>query len=680
MSKLNGPVVLIAACLFFASPLAAQTVTEKPPAVSETIVVTATRSERSIGDVPVSVTVLEEQDIAEAPALAVDDLLRTIPGVQMPLSTSTNTFFGAETFSMRGVGGSRALALLDGIPIHEPYYGTVLWQTVPLDMVRKIEVVRGANASLFGNFALGGTVHLLTQPVTGDDVRVDASYGTASTQHQSVTVDHLFNESVGVRVGHYRFNTDGVLRIVTPGAVDVPAWNDTDLTTARADLQFGERTNGFFKASLARTNLSAGTALSNTEFETIDTAASIHHTVSTRGVLSATLFRKDETLGITTTTIAAGRATEFPSALSDIPVTDMGGSVEWLGAGSGTFSLVSFGVDVHDIAANEHRTSLNRNGVVTLQDEVSGHQQFAGFFGEVSWRPSHRLEVLTSARIDHFVNRGENTVRGGATTDYPSTTTTQFDPRVSFRFETTSRSALRGAVYRAFRAPTLRELYRNAQTPTGNAIANPNLGPETLIGADVGFEWATARIRTELNLYRNDIDDMLTRVRVSGPPPVSQTQNVGTARSQGVEAMLDVLLTRNWSLQTGYTYVDARILENAGDPTLEGKQIENVVPHLGTLGLRYRNERGTSLSLRYRIAGRSWGEAVNLAVVPAHRVLDITASRAIGAGLEVYFVGENVLDEQYYYVISTTNFRPAQTRTVSGGLRFRLPASRRRGA
>jgi outer membrane cobalamin receptor len=678
MERARRTIALIAS--LFALPLLAQSAvtdeTEKKPTLTETVVVTATRSERRLNDLPVSVTVLSEKDIEEAPALVADDLLRTVPGVQMPFSTSANTFFGAETFSMRGVGGTRALVLLDGIPIHEPYYGTVLWQTVPLDMVRQIEVVRGANSSLFGNFAVGGTVHLLTHPVDRDDLRVDASYGTSATQRQSITVDHAFGENVGLRFGHYRFNTNGVLRIVTPGVVDVPAWNDSDLTTVRGDMQLSDRTNGFVKASIARTDLSAGTAGSSTDFESIDLATSLHHTVGTRGVFSATVFRKNETLGIVTTTVAANRATEFPSSLSDIPVNDTGASLEWLGSGTGKFALVSLGVDVRQTTADEERQALNRNGVLTQHDLVSGEQKFAGVFGQVSWRPSTRLEILASARVDHFVNRGENTIVGGATTDYPSATLTQLDPRVSFRFAMTNQSALRGAVYRAFKAPTLRDLYRNAQTPTANAIANPNLGPETLVGADLGFEWVTSRIRTEINLYRNDIDDLLTRVRISTTPATSQTQNVGTARSQGIEAMADVTLTRHWSLHAGYTYADAKILENAGDPTLEGKRIENVVPHFGTLGVRYRGDSGTSLGLRYRILSQAWGEAVNLAIVPAHRVLDVTASYPLRAGIELYFIGENVLDEQYVYIINTTNFRPAQTRTISGGLRLHLPMGR----
>ena len=649
---------------------------EKPPKVEEVIVVTATRSERALGDLPVSTTVVREEEIEAAPSLVVDDLLRTVPGVNTPYSTSTNTFFGASTVSMRGLGAGKALVLVDGVPAHEPYFGTVLWQRVPMDSVQQIEVVRGANASLFGNFALGGTIHLLTRPVDRDSVRLDASYGTSETQRQAVTVDHLFTDRLGVRFSHHRFSTNGVLRIVTPGAVDVPAWNDTEVTSLRGDFTVSERTHGVVKAEASKTDLSAGTALSGSNFESVDLSASVRRAVGQGGVLSASVFHKDETLGLTNTAVLAGRATEFLSSLSEIPVKDTGASLEWFGTSSARMSLVSFGVDLRETRADEHRTSLNRSGAVTLQDAVEGTQRFAGAFAQASWRPNDRLEVLASGRVDYFRNTGENVVAGGATTVYPSTTTTQFDPRLSFRFQAGPRTALRGSVYRAFKAPTLRDLYRNAQTPTSTAIANPYLGPETLTGADVGIEWATPRLRAELNLFRNDIDELLTRVRVGAVPPTSQTQNVGSARSEGIEAMADAALTRSWSLRLTYAWTDAKILENPGDPELEGKSIENVVPHLGTASLRYRSDGGTSLGLRYRILSSAWGEAVNLARVPAHRILDVTASVPVRPWLEVYFVGENVLDEKYNYVINATNFRPAQTRTVSGGVRMRLEPRR----
>lgn len=646
------------------------------PTVSESIVVSATRSERSISDLPVSTTVVSAADVKAAPALVADDLLRTIPGVHLPLSTSTNTFFGAETVSMRGLGGSRALVMVDGIPMHEPYYGTVVWQKIPLDSVRQIEVVRGGNASLFGNFALGGTINLLTRPVTSNEVRADVSYGSASTQRQSATVDQRLNSAIGLRLSHTRFNTNGVYRILVPGPIDVPAWNDSSITTLRADYDASERASGFVKASYSKVDLSAGTALSYSNYDSYDLATGYSRAIGGSGLLSATLFHERETLGIGNTTVVGARQSEFLSALSDIPVRDTGASLEFSRQRGGPLAFYSVGVDLRRTDANEKRKTISKTGAVTQQDVVGGHQKFAGLYGQLSWRPSDRLEVLTSSRIDYFDNRGDDVVVGGSTTTYPSTTKKVFDPRVSFRYELAPRSALRGAVYRAFKAPALRELYRNSQTPTSTAVANPYLGPETLVGADLGIEWATSRAHMEVNLYRSVITGLLTRVRLSDVPARSTTQNVGNGRSQGVEVIADVTLARRLSLRAGYTYADSKILENAGDPTLVGKSVENVVPHIGSLTLRYRGDGGTTFDARYRVLSRSWGEAVNLVPVPAHRVLDLSASHPVNRWLSVYGIAENVLNEQYIYVISATNFRPAETRTVSWGVRVNVPTRR----
>src|ERR1700712_5460850 len=96
--------------------------------VKETIVVTAPRSPRTLSEVPVSTTVIREEDLRSTPAIAVSDVLRTIPGVNMPLGNEAATNVSGQRISMHGLGGTRALVLLDGIPLHDPYYGTVEWQ------------------------------------------------------------------------------------------------------------------------------------------------------------------------------------------------------------------------------------------------------------------------------------------------------------------------------------------------------------------------------------------------------------------------------------------------------------------------------------------------------------------------------------------------------------------------
>src|SRR5215210_7336266 len=111
---------------------------EVPPEenkVQETIVVTATRSERAVSTLPVSTAVIAEEALQSVPATAVEDVLRTLPGLQINVSGGVGAGTSQQKISMHGLGGTRALVMLDGVPIHDPYYGTVQWQKVPLDTV-----------------------------------------------------------------------------------------------------------------------------------------------------------------------------------------------------------------------------------------------------------------------------------------------------------------------------------------------------------------------------------------------------------------------------------------------------------------------------------------------------------------------------------------------------------------
>jgi len=648
--------------------------TKEKPKVEETIVVTATRSERAVSELPISTTVLREAEIKATPAITIDDLLRTIPGVHMPLSSTASTTVQSQRFSMHGLGGTRALVLLDGVPMHDPFYGTIEWQKVPLDSLRQIEVVRGGNASLFGNFALGGTINLLTRPVDQSELRLDTSYGSNATQRIGLTVDQAVTERFGLRLSHHRFNSDGTIRIPTPGLVDVPGWNDTAITNARAEYRPSDRTSAFLRASKSQIDVSQGTVLSQVKRGIFDVSAGAQHALGRGSLLSTTLFHQDEKLRIANTTVTTTRSSEFISTSSRIPGNNSGGSLEWSMQRSGAVSFIAAGVDVQDTEATEYADSLNRNAVVTQRDALTGHQRFAGVFAQASWHPTARLEILTSARLDSFTNdRAADVIEGGATITYPSTKSTQLDPRVSFRYAVGEHSALRGAAYRAFKAPTLRELYRNTQSGSTLLLANPNLEPETLVGAELGVEWAAARTHLEINAYRNDIDGLQVRAQVPGQPPnVVKNFNLGTGRSQGVEASADVALSSRFSLKAGYTFADTKITESP-DLTLLGKQFPDAARHIGSLAVRYRGDGGTMVDLRGRTVSRSYGEPANVVAAPAHRILDIAVSQPVRSWIEVYALLENAFDVHYFYVLTATSFRNGQPRTFTGGVRLHVP-------
>src|SRR5687768_4952596 len=131
---------------------AAEEDSHEPAVHEETIVVTATRSERAAESLPVSTAVMERVEIERAPALTPDDVLRSIPGLILPQMNSRQQIPSRNAVSMRGIGESSVLVLIDGIPANDAFRGSPQWVRLGTDAIERVEVVRGANASLFGNY------------------------------------------------------------------------------------------------------------------------------------------------------------------------------------------------------------------------------------------------------------------------------------------------------------------------------------------------------------------------------------------------------------------------------------------------------------------------------------------------------------------------------------------------
>ena len=113
----------------------------KRPVLLEASTITATRTARTIREVPASVVVLQPVDKVETAAKSVSDFLRIIPGyTTKDYQSSTVTSPTNAAPSLRGLGGtsaSRTLVLLDGIPMNEPFAGWVHWPRVPLGLVSR---------------------------------------------------------------------------------------------------------------------------------------------------------------------------------------------------------------------------------------------------------------------------------------------------------------------------------------------------------------------------------------------------------------------------------------------------------------------------------------------------------------------------------------------------------------
>ncbi|MEK9138199.1 MAG: TonB-dependent receptor plug domain-containing protein, partial [Bacteroidota bacterium] len=131
------------------------------PIQGEPVIVTASKREQSLQDVPVSVSTVDASSIARRNIVTLDDALRYVPGVN--LTEWQVNIRGSSGYS-RGAG-SRVLLLVDGIPFITGDTGELNFESFPVGQVDRVEVVKGAASALYGSSALGGVINVITKRI-----------------------------------------------------------------------------------------------------------------------------------------------------------------------------------------------------------------------------------------------------------------------------------------------------------------------------------------------------------------------------------------------------------------------------------------------------------------------------------------------------------------------------------
>jgi len=644
---------------------------DEVPRFTDEVVVTATRTERLAGEVPISVTVIRATQIEQAPAFAVDNLLRDVPGLDLPLGGSAVAYPAQQTLSMRGLGGNRALVLLDGIPLNDPASGYVPWSKIPMVAIDRIEIARGAAASLFGNYSLGGTVQLFSKSLD-DHLEALAGYGSYGTSRVAMSAAKKFGNGFAVGADVNRFKSDGFDR--TPadlrGPIDIPVASDNSVVRLRTAMTTS-RTYSFAVASVFAEDLSLGTPLSKNTRDTFDVSAGTRVAVAS-GDLSATVFHGHQRFWVQNTSLIR-RDSEFLLNQRTSPIGDTGAAFQWSTVPGGRFSFFTTGIDLRHIDLTEDGTNYDSAGAVTLLQTIGGTQDFAGVFAETSMTLSPRLEVLATGRIDIWRNHdGFDRRNVGESAMYGSQRSTVFSPRVALRYRLSSAASLRGAMYRAFRAPTIADLYRKTEAKALVTVPNPGLGPETLVGGDVGIDARVAGTTAMLNFFYNKIDGLIARIPLeTSPVLVQQPVNIGRSRSAGIEAMASRQIGRDWSASAALTLSDPVTLSNPVDRLLEGKTTAGISRHMESIAIHYQSGSGPAVVLRGRHVGKRYVDAANQLLLDAHLVFDLHASYPLTRWAELFMTGENLFGAAYLAEVGAARRLGAPLELFSG-VRFRL--------
>src|SRR5690606_36114096 len=138
---------------------------EPTPAVEfDRVVVTATRTERVVADVPNTVDIIDRERMDELIVRDLEDLFRDEPGITVGTGFGR---FGIGDIRIRGLGGNRVRIQTDGTPVPDAFsigsFSNANRNFVGLDTLKRAEVVRGPGSSLYGSDALGGVVSFTTK-------------------------------------------------------------------------------------------------------------------------------------------------------------------------------------------------------------------------------------------------------------------------------------------------------------------------------------------------------------------------------------------------------------------------------------------------------------------------------------------------------------------------------------
>ncbi|MGD8702853.1 MAG: TonB-dependent receptor plug domain-containing protein, partial [Desulfosarcina sp.] len=163
--------ILTLSCLMpFSAVPAAEEGDARPPRAEESrvyemeaVVVTASRIEEEIREVPRNVTVITAEDIEQATSNYVPDLLARETGVVLKSFFGTDKNAGVDIRGMGETSVSNVLVLVDGFRLNSPDLAGPDFSSLPIDEIERIEIVRGANSVVYGSGAVGGVVNIITK-------------------------------------------------------------------------------------------------------------------------------------------------------------------------------------------------------------------------------------------------------------------------------------------------------------------------------------------------------------------------------------------------------------------------------------------------------------------------------------------------------------------------------------
>jgi iron complex outermembrane receptor protein len=661
------PLVILLAGACWASAPSPQSPEDLADASLETLmnleVSSPARKEQKLSQTADAIYVITQEDIRRSGLDSIPELLRMVPGLQVARIDANSWSVTARGFA--GQFADKMLVLIDGRSIYNHLYSGVYWEqnTVPLDDIERIEVIRGPGATMWGANAMNGVINIITKPAR-ETQGLTIETGGGSEEHELGSV--RYGGSAGDRI-FYRADAeyfqDGPLSTST-GQAAHDQW-DSAQGGGRLDWQISARDMLSVEGDIYR-----GGAQQTVypDYPAIGLSPPLPDSVTMSG---------DYVMGRWKHTFSdrSDLAMQFSNSDED--------RVE--GFGRLNTNTTEFDFQHHFAFSARHDLmwgfdfQIYQDGIVTTQ------QAFPPPSATVRFIPTASTEALFSFFVqDQIAVLPERlTLTLGAKIEHTGYSGVDLQPSARLLWNATARQGLWASVSRAVHTPALveRDLLLEYQLTQSSGVegllsGNPNFQPETALAYEAGYRtqparWVTADLATFFTIYHDLASiDLGAPFLETGPPAAlvvpMQLGNNAAGHTYGIELATNWSLTRKWRLTGNYSWfrygLDRADLGAQSIPEdIEGSSPAHQV--------QFRSQWDIGKKLGFD-TGVYFVSALTGLDVPGYVRTDARLGWRVARAIEISLAGQNLLNGRHlefaptYYVQPTEPGRAVQLKVT----------------
>ncbi|MEF1280957.1 TonB-dependent hemoglobin/transferrin/lactoferrin family receptor [Vibrio fortis] len=651
------------------------------------VVVSSTRTNQQLEDVAASVAVINDKDIESKMMNSVEDLFRYTPGV----TVTTNSRQGIQGINIRGMEGNRVKVIVDGVSQTNQFTpsGTQQYNfinssrvDVDVDMLKSVEVVKGAASSLYGSDAIGGIAAFETKDpsdfLKGRDFGGHAKFNFSSA-------DNTFSESVALAnkigdletlVAYTRRDGEQVDNFGSPDEQETQ--NNNLLVKLQYQLNDNHRLefSGNFIENSGDTDLqSASYSNYYGEDSTSQQQVGIKHIWNANRAFADEItwqldwLAKEEN-GVTHRTSNGGSPFLPPAGnvqKKDYIYSDEGyqfdvqldkffttGNVEHYFIYGAAYS----DKDIKNV--NKEYNSISADQTIFYIPAAS--EKKFGFFAQDEMTIGNWL-ITPGVRFDGFeTNPGDTSQNpsGNPASDYAKYSDSAVTGRLGTTYTLNDENKIFAQISQGFRAPDFQELYYSFGNPAHGYvnIPNPDLEAEESISYELGWRHNTDLSSSEIAVFYSDYKNFIDSQPVGGSgsptdPTIYQSVNIDEAEIKGIEASNTLSWNSFMPVQGVSSRLAAAYTEGKDG---KGNPLNTINPWNAVVSLNYDSPSamwGTSIDLNYTAKKKSsdidsTGLTSPIRENAASTVVDLTAYYMPMKDLTLRAGIFNVTDEEYY--------------------------------